>query len=237
MIRRLLLTTRGPGPKDNPDNTGGVGPDHVVSCTDANVLIHDRRTGEVLQRMTQTEFWKNARPGFELPKLNDPRMTYDPLAGRWYTVVQAALVGPLRIPRGLRLGGPHPGLEGGETPDGAGQSGHEAGLRQEWDLHHVHRDDRRHPYHARLPRDPEGRCRRTAPRCGIGRPSPPRAALYVPTRPAGRPACMPTAAASSPAMPRRRRLPPGPGYSGARSGPATVPSSRKASSTRRTMTT
>jgi hypothetical protein len=79
----------GPGPKDNPDNTGGVGPNHVVDCTDANVVIHDKKTGEVLRRMTQTEFWKAAEPGFDLPTLNDPRMTYDPLAGRWYTVVQA----------------------------------------------------------------------------------------------------------------------------------------------------
>src|ERR1700722_16390605 len=79
----------GPGPKDNPDNTGGVGPNHVVDCTDANIVIHDKKTGEVVQRMTQTEFWKNAQPGFTLPVLNDPRMTYDPLAGRWYTVVQA----------------------------------------------------------------------------------------------------------------------------------------------------
>ena len=39
--------------------------------------------------MTQTEFWKNAKPGFTLPMLNDPRMTYDPIAERWYTVVQA----------------------------------------------------------------------------------------------------------------------------------------------------
>jgi hypothetical protein len=83
----------GPGPKDNPDNTGGVGPAHVVDCTDANVVIHDKKTGDVLRRMTQTEFWKDARPGFELPVLNDPRMTYDPIAGRWYAVVQAQ-VGP-----------------------------------------------------------------------------------------------------------------------------------------------
>jgi hypothetical protein len=79
----------GPGPKDNPDNTGGVGPGHVVDCTDANVVIHDKKTGKVLKRMTQTEFWKAAKPGFNLPKLNDPRMTYDPLAKRWYMVVQA----------------------------------------------------------------------------------------------------------------------------------------------------
>ena len=25
----------GPGPKDNPDNTGGVGPSHIVDFTDA----------------------------------------------------------------------------------------------------------------------------------------------------------------------------------------------------------
>src|ERR1700756_4656362 len=45
----------GPGPKDNPDNTGGVGPSHVVDCTDANIVIHDKKTGKVLQRMTQSE--------------------------------------------------------------------------------------------------------------------------------------------------------------------------------------
>jgi hypothetical protein len=79
----------GPGPKDNPDNTGGVGPGHIVDCTDAHIVIHDKKTGEVLRRMTQTEFWRDAKPGFTLPKLNDPRMTFDPIAGRWYTVVQA----------------------------------------------------------------------------------------------------------------------------------------------------
>src|SRR5207249_598486 len=84
----------GPGPKDNPDNTGGVGPGHVVDCTDANVVIHEKKTGKVLQRMTQTEFWKNAQPGFTLPKLNDPRLTFDPLAKRWYMVVQSAIAPP-----------------------------------------------------------------------------------------------------------------------------------------------
>src|SRR5579883_2270724 len=72
-----ILTTfpgdSGPGPKDNPDNTGGVGPDHVVDFTDMNVVIHDKKTGEVIKRMTQAEFWKGVRPGFHLPVLNDPR--------------------------------------------------------------------------------------------------------------------------------------------------------------------
>jgi hypothetical protein len=88
-VLRTFPGDSGPGPKDNPDNTGGVGPRHVVDCTDANIVIHDKKTGEVLQRMTQTEFWKNARPGFQIKTLNDPRLTYDPLAERWYCVAQA----------------------------------------------------------------------------------------------------------------------------------------------------
>ena len=86
-----ILTTfpgaSGPGPKDCPDNAGAVGPDHVVDFTNANVVIHDKRTGKVVRQMTQTEFWKAANPGFDLPRLNDPRLLYDPLSGRWFGVI------------------------------------------------------------------------------------------------------------------------------------------------------
>jgi hypothetical protein len=41
-----ILTTfpgdTGPGPKDAPDNSGAVGPNHVVDFTNANVVIHDK---------------------------------------------------------------------------------------------------------------------------------------------------------------------------------------------------
>jgi hypothetical protein len=77
----------GPGPKDCPDNSGAVGPDHVVDFTNANVVIHDKRTGSVVRQMTQTEFWKAANPQLDLPKLNDPRLLYDPLSGRWFGVI------------------------------------------------------------------------------------------------------------------------------------------------------
>jgi hypothetical protein len=77
----------GPGPKDNPDNSGAVGPKHVVDFTNMNVVIHDKATGKVVKQMTQTEFWKAAKPGFELPKLNDPRLLYDPLSERWFGVI------------------------------------------------------------------------------------------------------------------------------------------------------
>jgi hypothetical protein len=86
-----VLTTfpgaTGPGPKDCPDNTGAVGPDHVMDFTNAHVVIHDKKTGTVVKQMTQTEFWKAANPGFDLPRLNDPRLLYDPLSGRWFGVI------------------------------------------------------------------------------------------------------------------------------------------------------
>jgi hypothetical protein len=91
----------GPGPKDCPDNAGAVGPEHVVDFTNANVVIHDKNSGKVLSEMTQTEFWKKAKPGFDLPKLNDPRLLYDPLCGRWFGVaadwVEKGSVGYLAV--------------------------------------------------------------------------------------------------------------------------------------------
>ena len=44
----------GPGPKDVPDNSGAVGPDHLVDFTNANVVIHDKKSGKVIRRMTHT---------------------------------------------------------------------------------------------------------------------------------------------------------------------------------------
>jgi hypothetical protein len=86
-----ILTTfpgaSGPGPKDCPDNTGAVGPDHVVDFTNASVVIHDKTSGRVVRQMTQAEFWTAANPKFDLPKLNDPRLLYDPLSGRWFGVI------------------------------------------------------------------------------------------------------------------------------------------------------
>jgi hypothetical protein len=86
-----VLTTfpgdTGPGPKDVPDNSGAVGPNHVVDFTNAHVVIHDKKTGKVIRRVTQTEFWKASKPAFDFPKLNDPRLLYDPLSKRWFAVI------------------------------------------------------------------------------------------------------------------------------------------------------
>lgn len=69
------------GPKTPPDNVGAVGPDHVVDLDCANFIVHDKKTGKVLQQKSQVEFWKD----LGIPDVvgNDPRMLYDPLAQRW----------------------------------------------------------------------------------------------------------------------------------------------------------
>ncbi|HLY74939.1 MAG TPA: hypothetical protein VKU80_12540 [Planctomycetota bacterium] len=69
------------GPKITPDNVGAAGPDHVVDFTCANLVVHDKKTGKVLSRKSQVEFWKDL--GFQDLHPNDPRFLFDPLSGRW----------------------------------------------------------------------------------------------------------------------------------------------------------
>jgi hypothetical protein len=69
------------GPKFTPDNVGAVGPKHVVDFTCANFVVHDKKTGKVLQQKSQVQFWKDL--GFDNVHPNDPRFMYDPLCGRW----------------------------------------------------------------------------------------------------------------------------------------------------------
>lgn len=68
------------GPKVCPDNVGAAGPKHVVDFTCANFVVHDKKTGKVVQQKTQVQFWKEL--GFDVHP-NDPRFMFDPLSGRW----------------------------------------------------------------------------------------------------------------------------------------------------------
>jgi hypothetical protein len=89
-VLRVFPGDTGPGPKDAPDNTGAVGPKHVVDFTNANIVIHEKKSGKVVKQMPQSAFWKAVKPGFDLPILNDPRMLYDPLSGHWFGVIAEA---------------------------------------------------------------------------------------------------------------------------------------------------
>jgi hypothetical protein len=69
------------GPKAAPDNVGAVGPGHVVDFTCANFIVHDKKTGAVVLKKSQVDFWKEL--GCPDVHPNDPRMLYDPLSGRF----------------------------------------------------------------------------------------------------------------------------------------------------------
>jgi hypothetical protein len=74
----------GPGYSDHPDMGGAVGPSHIVDFVGLSFTVHDKSTGAVIETMSQNQFWTNA--GVTPGTLLDPRIVYDPLAGRWYAV-------------------------------------------------------------------------------------------------------------------------------------------------------
>jgi hypothetical protein len=85
----------GPGYKAYPDGAGGVGPKHIVDFDGLNFVVHDKATGKVLVKKSQTEFWASVEPAktLNLPLPNDPRCLYDPLSGRWFAVNTGIIAG------------------------------------------------------------------------------------------------------------------------------------------------
>ena len=77
----------GPGPKSKPDNVGAVGPDHVVDFTCANFVVHDKKTGKVVMKKAQVEFWAELGMKDTTTQANDPRFLYDPLSQRWIATI------------------------------------------------------------------------------------------------------------------------------------------------------
>lgn len=79
-----------PGLDDNltavpPDTMGAVGPQHVVTALNSEILIQDRR-GRSLSRVILEDFW---RPAGALDFATDPRVFFDSAAQRWVQCVVA----------------------------------------------------------------------------------------------------------------------------------------------------
>ena len=76
--------------RDMPDDSGAVGPDHVVDFDGLNVVVHDKKTGAILLKQTQNEFWASVEPVNTLlpPQPDSPRLLYDPTCGRWIAVLR-----------------------------------------------------------------------------------------------------------------------------------------------------
>lgn len=67
-----------------PDPHGAVGPNHVVTATNARIRIHDRN-GNTLGTTVLDTFWASLGN----PNTFDPRVLYDAAASRWIMVVTA----------------------------------------------------------------------------------------------------------------------------------------------------
>jgi hypothetical protein len=80
---------KGPGYKVIPDTQGAAGPNHLVDFDGLNFVVHDKKTGAVLVKKSQREFWAGVEPANTLiaPNPWDPRFLYDATSGRWIGVI------------------------------------------------------------------------------------------------------------------------------------------------------
>jgi hypothetical protein len=78
-----------------PDNSGGVGPDHVVQLINGAFAVYDKTTGSQSQPLISgRQFWMDAGidpgPGIANLGVFNQRVLFDPASGRW---LAAALTG------------------------------------------------------------------------------------------------------------------------------------------------
>jgi PKD domain len=72
-----------------PDTNGAAGPSQLVAMLNSQVRIQDRGGVEV-KTVTIESFWGKSATAF----LTDPRVLYDPHAGRWIAVILSGVVTP-----------------------------------------------------------------------------------------------------------------------------------------------
>ena len=82
------------GPYVPPDNSAGVGPDHLVQLINGAFAVYDKTTGSRQELISGRQFWIDAGidPGPGIANLGtfNQRVLYDPASGRW---LAAALTG------------------------------------------------------------------------------------------------------------------------------------------------
>lgn len=75
------------------DSSGAVSKSHVVSASNAGIVVHTRSGARVTQ-LTLSQFWRNSNT---VAEFYDPRLSYDAAADRWITAA-------VRNERALMLG-------------------------------------------------------------------------------------------------------------------------------------
>jgi hypothetical protein len=65
-----------------PDTYGSVGPSHVVTMLNSDVLIQNKAGGQI-SKVSLASFWSSIAKN----SLTDPHIQYDPVSGRWYASI------------------------------------------------------------------------------------------------------------------------------------------------------
>lgn len=75
------------GPVIPPDSNGAVGQHHLVQVTNRGFAIYDKASGQVLKKTSLDQFWRSmGLPAAKATNNFDPRIIYDPMSQRWFTV-------------------------------------------------------------------------------------------------------------------------------------------------------
>ncbi len=81
-----------------PDTHGAVGPNHLMVVLNTKMRIQDR-SGHVISTVAPSNFWAAVGPfsstnvdGLFYVWVGDPRVLYDPFAGRWMVTAQADII-------------------------------------------------------------------------------------------------------------------------------------------------
>src|SRR5262249_45608042 len=68
-----------------PDTEGVGGIDHYVQFINGRFAIYNKGTGALISSQTSFQFWTGAGLTFGgADSRSDPRISYDPLSGRWF---------------------------------------------------------------------------------------------------------------------------------------------------------
>ena len=106
--------------------------------------IHDNMTVQGYQaRLADGVSGEKAKPGFDVAKLSEPRMLYDPLSGRlvWQLLPNLRISPAIWLIR--KASDPTQGLDGREAPNGSRRLDMKLGSDKSG-CYHLHRHDRGH---------------------------------------------------------------------------------------------
>src|SRR2546430_6809307 len=87
-----------------PDADGAAGVDHYVQFINGRFAMYNKGSGALISSQTSFQFWTGAGITFGNDSRSDPRISFDPLSGRWFTCQVDVINGSLASSNNFLLG-------------------------------------------------------------------------------------------------------------------------------------